>query len=382
MWYNRLSEYLIGLGYVNNDLCPCVFIKKSTSGYAIIAVYVDDMNLIGTSKELIETAEILKKEFEMKDLGKTRYCLGLQIEHRKDGILVHQSNYTQKVLRRFSHHDVKSSPTPMIVRTLDINKDPFRPKGDDEEILSPECSYLGAIGALLYLAQCTRPDISFAVNCLARHSIAPTRRHWNGIKDIFRYLKGTTDMGLFYPYASSSGSTPLGTRNNATLVGYADAGYLSDPHKGRSQSGYVFTIGNTAISWRSRKQTLVATSTNHSELIALYEATRECVWLQAFIGHIRSTCELSHDPDEPIVIYEDNTAVIDQAKHGYIKGDATKHISPKLFFTHQQQEHQKIEVKHIGSESNHADLFTKSLPKYSFQKHVKAIGLRKLSELP
>ncbi|KAK9922712.1 hypothetical protein M0R45_031162 [Rubus argutus] len=167
------------------------------------------MNLIGTSKELIETAEILKKEFEMKDLGKTRYCLGPQIEHRKDGIIVHQSNYTQKVLRRFSHHDVKSSPIPMIVRTLDIYKDPFLPKEVDEEILSLKCSYLGAICALLYLAQCTRPDISFAVNYLARHSIAPTRRHWNGIKDIFRYLKGTTDMGLFYPYASSSGSTPL-----------------------------------------------------------------------------------------------------------------------------------------------------------------------------
>ena len=153
MWYTCLSEYLIGLGYMNNELCACVFIKKSTLGFAIVAVYVDDTNLIGTSKELIETAEILKKEFEMKDLGKTRYCLGLQIEHRKDGILVHQSNYTQKVLRRFSHHDVKPSPTPMIVRTLDINKDPFRPKGDDEEILNLECSYLGAIGALLYLAQ-------------------------------------------------------------------------------------------------------------------------------------------------------------------------------------------------------------------------------------
>ncbi|KAJ9559241.1 hypothetical protein OSB04_013855 [Centaurea solstitialis] len=270
----------------------------------------------------------------------------------------------------------------MIVRSLDIKKDPFRPKEDDEEILSPECSYLGAIGALLYLAQCTRPDISFAVNCLARHSNAPTRRHWNGIKDIFRYLKGTTDMGLFYPYASSSEDTAIGTSKNATLVGYADAGYLSDPHKGRSQSGYVFTIGNTAISWRSRKQTLVATSTNHSELLALYEATRECVWLRAVIGHIRSTCDLAHDPDEPIVIYEDNAAVIDQAKHGYIKGDTTKHISPKLFFTHEQQTLQKIEVQHIGSEKNHADLFTKSLPKYSVQKHVKAIGLRKLSELP
>ena len=93
-------------------------------------------------------------------------------------------------------------------------------------------------------------------------------------------------MGLFYPYASSSGSTPLGTRNNATLFSYADVGYLSDPHKGRSQSGYVFTIENAVISWRSRKQTLVATLTNHSELFALYEAIRECVWLRALIAHI------------------------------------------------------------------------------------------------
>ena len=114
----------------------------------------------------------------------------------------------------------------------------------------------------------------------------------------------------------------------------------------------------------------------------LFTRQLECVWLLALIGHIRSTCELPHNPDEPVVIYEDNTTVIDQAKHGYIKGDATKHISPKLFFMHQQQEHQKIEVKHIGSESNHADLFTKSLPKHSFQKHIKAIGLRKPSELP
>ncbi|KAJ9545284.1 hypothetical protein OSB04_024991 [Centaurea solstitialis] len=102
--------------------------------------------------------------------------------------------------------------------------------------------------ALLYLAQCTRPDISFVVNCLARHSNTPTRRHWNDIKDIFCYLKGTTGMGLFYPYASSSEDTAIGTPKNATLVGYADAGYLSNPHKERSQSGYVFTIGNTAIS--------------------------------------------------------------------------------------------------------------------------------------
>ena len=77
MWYKRLSEYLLKEGYVNNPICPCVFIKKSEIGFAIIAVYVDDLNLVGTHEELTKTAEYLEKEFEMKDLGKTKFCLGL-----------------------------------------------------------------------------------------------------------------------------------------------------------------------------------------------------------------------------------------------------------------------------------------------------------------
>ncbi|KAM1356837.1 hypothetical protein PS2_030661 [Malus domestica] len=206
------------------------------------------MNLIGTPEELEEIAAHLKLEFEMNDLGKTRYCLGLEIEHCLDGILVHQSNYTQKVLRRFNEDEAKPSSTPMIVRTLDVKRDPFRPKEDEEEILEPEVPYLSAIGALLYLAQCFRPDISFAVNLLARYNNAPTRKHWNGVKDIFCYLKGTTDLGLFYTHKSPSVAAPYGSRIDSCLVGYADAGYLYDPHRARSQTGYVFTVGNTAIS--------------------------------------------------------------------------------------------------------------------------------------
>ena len=91
MWYNRLSQYLLKEGYVNNSICPCVFIKKRENGFAIIAVYVDDLNLIGTPEEINKTTNYLKKEFEMKDLGKTRYCLGLQIEYCLNGVLIHQS---------------------------------------------------------------------------------------------------------------------------------------------------------------------------------------------------------------------------------------------------------------------------------------------------
>jgi hypothetical protein len=118
------------------------------------------------------------------------------------------------------------------------------------------------------------------------------------------------------------------------LVGYADVGYLSDPYKARSQSGYVFTFGGTAISWRSTKQTLTATSSNHAELIALYDVGRECIWLRSMIQHIQEECGLESVRENPTVIYEDNTACIAQIKEGYIKCDRTKHISLKFFSTH------------------------------------------------
>ncbi|GJX66278.1 copia protein [Tanacetum coccineum] len=259
MWYNRLSDYLISKGYKSNLICPCVFIKKTTSGFVIIAVYVDDLNIISTSKEINEVVVQLKKEFEMKDLGKTKYYLGLQIEHMPNGILVHQSNYTKKVLKCFNMDKAKSLSTPMVGRSLNVDNDSFRPCEEDEDVLGPETLYLSAIGALMYLTNCTRPDISFAVNLLARFNSSPTKRYWNGIKLIFRYLRGTTDLGLFYSNNSKHG-----------LIGYADACYLSDPHKARSQTGYVFLNGGTAILWRSQKQTLVATSSNHAEVIALH----------------------------------------------------------------------------------------------------------------
>ena len=117
-----------------------------------------------------------------------------------------------------------------------------------KRFLEPEVPYLSAIGALLYLAQCTRPDISFAVNLLARYSNAPTRRHWTGVKDIFRYLKGTTDLGLFYPYESSNEATSCAPQVDSHLVGYTDIRYLSDLHKACSQTGHAFIVGGTAIS--------------------------------------------------------------------------------------------------------------------------------------
>ena len=161
----------------------------------------------------------------MKDLGKKKFCLGLQLEYINDGILVHQMAYTEKVLKRFNMAYCHSLTSPMVVRSLGLDTDPFRPKMDDEDDLGPEMPYLSAKGALMYLATHTRPDISFVVNLLSRFSSCPTQRHWNGIKHVLRYLQGTKDLGLYYTNYNKDG-----------LVGFADAGYLSDPHQAQSQT--------------------------------------------------------------------------------------------------------------------------------------------------
>ena len=154
----------------------------------------------------------------MKDLGKTRYCLGLQIEYFSNGIFVHQSTYTEKVLKRFYMNKAHSLNSPMIVRSLEVDKDPFRPKEENEKLLGPEVPYLSEIGALMYLANCIRPDIAFSVNLLARYSSAPTLRHWNEVKHLLRYLRGTSDIGIFYSKVPKP-----------ELLGCTDAGYLSNP---------------------------------------------------------------------------------------------------------------------------------------------------------
>ena len=129
----------------------------------------------------------------------------------------------------------------------------------------------------------------------------------------------------------------------------------------KSQTGYVFTYVGIAISWKSTKQTLTATSSNYAELIALYEASRECLWLRSMIGQLQEHCGLNDTIRAPTTIYEDSNAYINQVREEYIRGDRIKHLSPKLFFEHDLQKDEMIKVQEIQSCENPADLFTKSL---------------------
>jgi hypothetical protein len=142
----------------------------------------------------------------------------------------------------------------------------------------------------------------------------------------------------------------------------------------------VFLHGGTAISWKSTKQTLIATSIYHSEIIALYEASRECAWLRRVINHIETSCGISV-LESPIIIYEDNVACVAQMQTRYIKTNYMKHISPKLFYQHELKEHGKISILQTKSCDNLTNLFTKSFPLAIFDKYVKGIGMKRLKDL-
>ena len=190
------------------------------------------------------------------------------------------------------------------------------------------------------------------------------------MKHVFRYLQGTEDLELHY--------TKDGT---SEIVGYVDAGYKSDVDFGKSQTGYIFLQNNAPISWKFIKQTVTATSTNHSELIAFHEATREAVWLRNLHKLIMEQCSLSMAP-KPTILFEDNAACVAQEGAGFIKSNRVKHIDPQIFsFTQELISSRQIEVQKIESAHNLVDLFMKALPTYTHCRLVQEAGMKLLYEL-
>jgi hypothetical protein len=142
----------------------------------------------------------------------------------------------------------------------------------------------------------------------------------------------------------------------------------------------MFLHRGIVISWKSCKQTLIGTFTNHSKIIALYEATRECAWLRRVINHFQISCGIEHN-GSPTIIYEDNAACIAQMQSSYVNNNVTKHITPKLLYPHELQVNVEISILQIKSCDNLTDLFTKSLPYCTFSKCVADIGMRRLRDL-
>ncbi|WVZ52605.1 hypothetical protein U9M48_003649 [Paspalum notatum var. saurae] len=302
-WYARLKSFLLKCG---QDL---VLLSRG-GDTTIVRIYVDDIIFGGSSHALVSSfAEQMSREFEMSPMGELQFFLGLQIKQGPEGTFVHQAKYTRDILKKFDMGDSKPMTTPMSTNTaLDADE-------DGEAVDQKE--FRGMIGSLLYLSA-TRPDIQFAVCLCARYQASPRTCHRQAVKRIFRYLKFTPELGLWY----FSGSSLF-------LRGFSDANHTGCRIDRKSTSGTWQLLGTSLVSWSSRKQASISLSTTEAEF-----------------GKI------------PLLV--DSTSAISIAKNPVLHS-RTKHIDVRFHFLRDHYEKGDIDLVHVASENQLANIFTKPL---------------------
>ncbi|GKB48315.1 retrovirus-related pol polyprotein from transposon TNT 1-94 [Tanacetum coccineum] len=307
-----------------------LFTKKKSSNLIIVQIYVDDIIFGSTCQDMCdEFAKIMHDEFEMSMMGELNFFLGLQIKQMEDGIFFNQSKYIKEMLKKFGLEDSKPMKTPMSSDTK-LTK--------DEECESVDSTkYRGMIGSLLYLTA-SRPDIMFSVCLCARFQEAPKTSHLEAVKRIFRYIKGTTHLGLWYPKGTG-----------IETVVYADSDHAGD-----------------------YKQTALAISTTEAEYVSAGKACQQALWMkQALIDY-----DIRLD-DVPIMC--DNKGAIDLSKNP-VQHSRTKHIEIRHHFLRDNVQKGHISIEKVSSVDNIADILTKPLKHESF--NYLRLGLGMMEHIP
>ena len=253
-------------GFTINECDKYVNDKDTNNGYVIVCLYVDDMLILGSNNYIITTTKkMLFSKFNMKDLGVADVVLGIKISRTYGGLILSQSHYIEKLLDKFDKDESNIARTP-----VDINLHLSKNIGQSISQLEYSCT----IGSLMYVMNCTRPDIAYFVSTLSRYMSNPRVDHWKAIIRVLRYLRYTQNYGLHY------------TRYPTVLEGYSDANWISDMKDTKSTSGYVFTLSGVVVSWKSSKKMCIARSTMKSEFISLDKAGEEAEWLRQFLEDI------------------------------------------------------------------------------------------------
>ncbi|UYV73960.1 hypothetical protein LAZ67_11001597 [Cordylochernes scorpioides] len=303
-WNKKINEILYQLGMIRTKCDPCVYKLQRGEEYAILGLYVDDLIIAGTSKEINDNlASEIEKYVSLTEKKDSEPFIGIEIKREEDGFYLSQTHYIDTILHRFGLEECNSVQTP---GDQNQNLDEYLDSKPVDKTV-----YQEMIGSLMYLSTGTRPDISFNVSNLSQYSNDPREIHLTGVKRIYRYLKGTRDNMLAYKSKD----------NNITIS--TDASWCTT-RDAKSYSGYTVKLGNNLINWRSRKQNLVALSTCEAELISICEGISEVLWLKGLLE------ELCENLTFPITLKSDSQAAINWIQSDKITS-RTKHINRKIF---------------------------------------------------
>ena len=303
-WHDKFDSLIISHGFRINESDKCVYYKFIDNICTIICLYVDNLLIFGSHIDAVNKVKnFLRQHFDMKDLGEADLILGTKITRTSDGIALDQSRYIENLLCKYNYFDCKPvcSPYDPSVKLFKNNGESIR-----------QTEYASIIGSLRYAADCTRPDIAYVVGVLCRFTNSPSEEHWFGIGRLIWYLKRTMNLGLHLQMFL------------AVLKGFSDADWNTLSDDSKATSGYIFSIGGGVVSWKSKKQTILAQSTMESELIALATASEEANWLINFL----TDTPLWERPTPAILIHCDSTSTISRVHNRYYNGKS-RHIGRK-----------------------------------------------------
>lgn len=335
-WFGRFSSTVVTFGLRRSVKDHSVFYQCSSEGKRILlVVYVDDIVITGDDVDGIRALkEFLHTQFHTKDLGPLRYFLGIEIARSPKGISLSQRKYTLDILSEAGMLGSKPCETPM---------DPQLKLLPEEGVLfSDPGRYRRMVGKLNYLTV-TRPDISFAVSVVSQFLNAPRVPHWDAVIRILRYLKAAPGKGILYQ-----------NHGHHEMVGYSDADWAGSPMDRRSTSGYCVFLGGNLISWKSKKQSVVARSSAEAEYRAMALVSCELIWIKHLLA------EIGEQVLVPITLFCDNQAALHIASNPVFH-ERTKHIEIDCHFVREKLLTKELATSFIGSNEQLADIFTKSL---------------------
>jgi hypothetical protein len=358
-WYLLVSAFIKDMGFRATVSDPCLFYKKSRTGQLILLfLFVDDMQVAFDKldeREWNELHALLRKRFNITDLGESKYMLGMRITRDRSAktIKLDQELYITKALEKFGLDRCKTAPTPG-VQVSSSSKQPVaspplhvREGGESDQQLIDVKLYQEKVGTLLYAAISTRPDIAYAVNKLAQYMQAPTAINGKACDRVFRYLAGSKTVGLLFGRNSESADTTV-------ITAYADADWGSDHTDRKSITGWIAMLNGDPVSWASKKQKVVSQSSCEAELYAEAAAINEIKWLSGLLG------ELSMSTASAPVLYGDNQSTQELTKNG-VKSERTKHIDIKYHFVTDEVAAGKVRLEWIPTTKQLADVLTKAL---------------------
>jgi hypothetical protein len=350
-WSKELASFLQRLKFSRSRADPCLWFRLMDDGtFLIILVYVDDIIQVGKKIWIDIFRDAISKEYQMTHDGPINFILGIEVnrDRNKRTLTMTQTAFIHSILKSFGMQDCNVAPTPAD-DSIKLSKQ-LSPATDEEREEVKNFPFKSLVGSLLYISSSTRPDIAQAVNTICKFTDNPGSAHITAGKRILRYLKGTAHYGLQY------------SNTGVDLVGYSDSDWAGDKDNARSTSAYIFILSGAAVSWASKAQTTVATSTTEAEFIALFFAAREAV----FLGKILS--DLNLNPVLPTIIFEDNTGAVNLANNP-MQTSGIKHMDIKYFFTRELVEMKAIRVIHLSTQLMIADALTKPLMRVKFQEH-------------